>query len=116
MSHAYWHAVSSVRRWGGKPEDYIAIHNWLDSSKSSLGDARHRACRHHTEGLFEAERVFGCTLTNSDGHVVGVREVGERHVREDCSGLLPTLKDWLSRIRLEPWMNRGYESVDPPNS
>lgn len=114
MSHAYWHAVSSVRRWGGTPENYLAIHNWLDDSKRFIGDARHRAIRHHTEGTFEAEKVFGCTITNSDGHVIGVREICERHIREDTAGMLPTIKDWLSRIRLEPWMNRTCEFKDTP--
>ena len=116
MSHAYWHAVSSARRFGGVPSDYQAIHDWFDATKISMGDARHRCLRHHTEGIFEAERLFGTTITNSEGRVVGVRDVGEQHVREDCGGQLPTIKDWLSRIRLEPWMNRGYESVDPPKS
>jgi hypothetical protein len=30
MAHSYHHAVSSARKWGGKPEDYQAIHDYLD--------------------------------------------------------------------------------------
>lgn len=29
MTHAYYHAQSSARTFGGVPEDYLAIHDWL---------------------------------------------------------------------------------------
>ena len=44
MAHPYHHAVSSVRKWGGRVEDYQAIHDWFDASKAHLADFRHRAC------------------------------------------------------------------------
>jgi hypothetical protein len=52
MAHPYHHAVRSARLFGGKPEDYLAIHNWFDESKAHLADFRHRALRHHSEGIF----------------------------------------------------------------
>lgn len=30
MAHSYHHALSSARRWGGTPDDTIAIHTWLE--------------------------------------------------------------------------------------
>lgn len=36
-----------------------------------------------------------------------VRWIGEQHVREDCGGFIPSLADWLLKIRPEPWMNRA---------
>lgn len=27
------HSKSSVKKWGGKVEDYILIHSWFDDSK-----------------------------------------------------------------------------------
>lgn len=30
MAHPFHHALSSARKWGGRPEDYLAIHNWFD--------------------------------------------------------------------------------------
>ena len=30
MAHSYHHAVSSARKFGGVPEDYTAVHSWLD--------------------------------------------------------------------------------------
>jgi hypothetical protein len=54
MAHPYHHALSSVRKWGGAVEDYIPIHNWFDESKQIIADFRHRALRHHSEGIFMA--------------------------------------------------------------
>lgn len=108
MTHPLFHAQSSVKAWGGKAEDYLPIHNWFDATKEMFADARHRALRHHAQGIFEAERVFGVAIVNSDGRMVPVRLIGERHVREDMGGLIPTVADWLARIPFEPWMNRGY--------
>ena len=109
MTHTVFHAQSSVRKWGGKPEDYQAIHDWFDETKIAFCDCRHRALRHHSFGVFEAERVFGLSITNSDGKVVPVRYIAERHIKEDCGGVVPTLEDWLSRIPVEMWMNRTYQ-------
>jgi hypothetical protein len=109
MAHPYHHAISSSRKWGGKPEDYQSIHDWFDFSKSHMADFRHRALRHHSEGIFMAEKVFGVTITNSDGRVVPVRYIGEQHVQEDL-GRIPTVADWLQRIDPEPWMfGRGKD-------
>ena len=107
MAAPFHHALSSAKRWGGEPGDYIAIHQWFDDpSKSHLADFRHRALRHHSEGIFECEGRFGVTLTNSNGRKIPVRWVAEQHVEEDL-GRIPTLADWLLRIAPEPWMNRS---------
>ena len=103
MAHPYHHALSSVKKWGGKPEDYQAIHDWFDESKAHMADFRHRALRHHSEGIFMAECLFGITITNSDGRVVPVRFIGEQHVQEDL-GKIPTVADWLRTIKPESWM------------
>ena len=105
MAHSYHHAVSSARKWGGVPDDYLAIHTWFDQSKEILADFRHRALRHHAEGCFMAERVFGVTITNSAGRVVPVRFIAEQHIIEDL-GRIPSFADWARCIRPEPWMGR----------
>lgn len=99
----YAHAKNSAKKWGGRFEDYLPIHNLFDYSKSSLADMRHRAVFHSSLGIFVVERVFGETLTNSDGRIVCVRDVGEDHVIEDL-GFIPTAEKWLRNMRLEPWM------------
>lgn len=106
MANPWHHAVSSARRHGGVPEDYLAIHQWFDASKAHLPDFRHRALRHHSEGIFECERQFGPTVQNADGRHVPTRWIGEQHVQEDL-GCIPTLADWLMKIAPEPWMNRS---------
>ena len=108
MTHPIFHARSSVKRWGGKPDDYLPIHDWLDETKKELADYRHRALRHHSQGIFEAERVFGPSITNSDGQEVPVRYVAEQHVREDCGGIIPTVADWFREIPRRGWMAHGY--------
>lgn len=106
MAHPFHHALSSVQRWSGTVEDYLKIHNWFDASKAFVADFRHRALRHHAEGIFWCEEVFGVTLTNSAGRVVPVRWIGEQHVKEDLHWI-PTLQDWFRHLRVQPWMAKA---------
>jgi hypothetical protein len=108
MSKPYIHSQSSARKWGGVPEDYIAIHNWFDETKAQIADNRHRALRHHAEGIFLCERIFGVTITNSDGRKVSVRDVGEQHVLEDFKHkFIPSAQDYLCEMEMKDWMNNG---------
>ncbi len=112
MAHPLKHAESSARKFGGKAEDYLAIHNWFDESKAFIADFRHRSLRHHTEGIFLCERIFGVAITNSEGKQVPVRYIGEQHVREDL-GRIPTAQDWLSQITPARWMyGQRFEQDD----
>jgi len=106
--HPYHHSLTTVKQYGGKPEDYLDIHSWFDATKELFADARHRALRHHSQGIYECERLFGKTIVNSDGRVVPVRYIGEQHVKEDCGGRIPCVSDWFRNIKMEVWMNRGY--------
>ncbi len=105
MAHPWHHAERSARLFGGLPDDYIEIHNWFDESKAYLPDLRHRALRHHAEGLFLCERIFGVTITNNDDKRVPVRLIGEQHIRDDL-GFIPTVQDWFSNLKLQKWMQR----------
>jgi hypothetical protein len=104
MAHPLRHAESSAKKFGGKAEDYLPIHHWFDESKAFFPDFRHRALRHHAEGIFLAEKLFGVTIVNSDGKQIPVRYVGEQHVREDL-GSIPTAQDWLRQIKPQRWMH-----------
>ena len=108
--HPFHHAVSSAKKFGGQPNDYLQIHSWFDESKAFMADFRHRAMRHHAEGIFLCEKLFGVTLTNSDGEKIPIRYIGEQHVREDL-GRIPSVNDWLSRIQPEKWMNGKPQGV-----
>jgi len=109
MSHTTHHAKNSVAIWGGEEKDYLPIHDWLDATKETFADFRHRALRHHSQGIFEAERVFGHSIINSQGREVPVRYVAEQHIKEDCDGRIPTVADWFRNMNPEPWMSRGYK-------
>lgn len=103
MAHPLKHAESSARKFGGKAEDYLAIHNWFDESKAFFPDLRHRALRRHTEGIFMAEKLFGIAIVNSDGRQIPVRYIAEQRIREDL-GRIPTAQDWLLQIEPQRWM------------
>ena len=111
MAHSYHHAENSARKYGGVPEDYLAIHTWFDATKSHCALPYHRALRHHTLGIFDAEALFGTTTTNSDGRVIPIRWIGEQHVIEDCRRI-PSPSDWLKSIPIENWMVNGVIEPD----
>jgi len=60
------HARNSVKKFGGVPEDYLDIHNFMDVSKSAHADMRHRAVFHNSLGPYVVERVFGMPLAMLD--------------------------------------------------
>ena len=109
MAKPHVHAASSARKFGGVPADYEAIHEFLDSSKGTIADNRHRALTHTAWFLSQVlPRVFGNTFVNSGGRVVSVRDVGEQHVLEDFGGaFIPSAQDYLALVPLEPWMQNG---------
>jgi len=96
-----------VKKFGGITDDYIDIHNLLDSSKSVLSDNRHRALTHNSWFLNEViERIFGYVILNSDGREISVKEIAEQHVLEDFNGrFIPSAQDYLQEIKYQPWMN-----------
>ena len=113
MAHPYDHARSSVKKWGGEIEDYIDIHKWFDETKSWYGHSAHRLFRHHSEGIFECEKVFGEYFINSSGKRVYTRYVGEQHVKEDCNGYIPCAKEWLDNINTPTkWMLKTMKIED----
>lgn len=108
----YDHAVSSAKQFGGKPEDYLEIHNFMDSSKAHIADGRHRAILHSSFGIFITEKVFGVNIINEEGELISVRDVAEQHVLEDL-GTIPTVADWLKELPIKSWMaNRDPKSLD----
>lgn len=118
MAKPYIHAQSSSRKFGGIPEDYLPIHDFLDSSKAAIPSSIHRVLLHNSwaigpDGILE--KVFGKNITNSEGKLVSVRDIGEQHILEDFSGkFIPTVQDYLSEIKIKKWMLNGHG--EPPDS
>jgi len=104
MSHPYYHAVSSSKRFGGCPEDYLAIHEWFDRGKASQPDFKHRALSHHAQGIFDAAQLFGLTIPISTQARVPTRLIGEQHVLEDL-GFIPSFQDWMDLLFAKRWMS-----------
>jgi hypothetical protein len=117
MGAPHIHADLSARRFGGEPNDYIKIHEVMDSSKKAFADVRHRALTHNSWFVTEIlERIFGATIRNSDGNLVAVREIGQWHIMEDYGGAFPSAQDFLQQIPLEKWMNNGEDNQVPPSN
>ncbi len=106
------HAKISAKKFGGKYEDYLELHNWMDSTKAHLPDARHRMVLHNAWGIFLGEQIFGAVMVNSKGKDVSVRSVLEQHVLDDL-GHIPTLKECMNSLDLEPWMGLNIPSKRP---
>lgn len=98
--NAYKHAEISVKRRGGVVEDYLAIHDFMDSTKELCSDNRHRIL--HT--MWGIRRVivpiFGQTITNSHGKAVNVKDLCEQdHILPDyLNRFIPTLADFVQAI------------------
>lgn len=99
------HAKASASKYGGKPEDYIAIHDFIDCSKSAFPDMRHRAILHNSLGPYIAEQIFGHIIVNSDGKEVSVRDACEDHIIQDL-GFIPAVSQWLDYMQI-PWWAGG---------
>ncbi len=107
MAQSYYHAQASSKKYGGTPEDYLPIHEWIDQFKSTFGDVRHRALLHHAKGPWMAQEVFGqfIEIEKAGGgkKKVMVRDIAESHIVEDL-GWLPAPSDWLSCMDCKVWM------------
>jgi len=107
------HAKNSAKKFGGKPEDYLDIHQLLDSSKSSFSDARHRTITHNIWFCVEIiPRLFGAERKNSAGKKYVPKDVAELHIIEDV-GYVPTIQDYLENMELTDWM-KGESNVEKP--
>lgn len=140
MADAFHHAQSSVNKWGGIVDDYLPLHRWFDETKEHFADPRHRAIRHHSQGIGWLQDTFGMAITLSTCAVCGLTEdalvhddrdwmietdggphafraktiptrwVGEQHVEEDF-GHIPTMADFLRCMTVEEWMVRGARKL-----
>lgn len=91
------HAQISAKTYGGVWTDYIQIHNFLDSSKSSCAHFKHRFLLHHAEGIDLAVRLFDEELTNSNGQTNSIRQILTDHLIEDV-GSVVTIEDWANGL------------------
>lgn len=91
----YDHCRLSVRKFGGDEMDYYHIHKFMDSSKLFYFNPKHRLLLHNLYGIELTVRKHGDVLINADQRSVLVRDIAAEHCREDMSGRVPGLEDWL---------------------
>ncbi len=87
------HAQISAKTHGGKWQDYIEIHSFLDSSKAACAHFKHRFLLHHREGIELGARIFGETLLNSKNKTIETRRILTEHLIEDV-GRIVSVEDW----------------------
>jgi len=97
------HSKLSVIKFGGTIDDYIDIHEFLDSSKAHIPDMRHRAILHSSFGIYIAQELFGVYRINSNKKEYSIRDICENHILEDL-GCIPTVAQWLDGLETAPWM------------
>ena len=101
---AYLHGKIHAKKYGGLPDDYADIDDFIDSTKQAVADVRHRAILHSAFGCFLVERVFGRTRFNSAGKEYSPRDVAEDHIQQDL-GFIPTMEMYLNNMTIQPWMS-----------
>lgn len=110
MSKPYKHAISSARKYGGVAEDYMEIHEFMDSSKMAIADNRHRALTHNSWFIgMVIPKVFGEVFRRaSDGAKISSRDIAEQHVAEDYGGkFIPSAQDFIAEMEYKDWMQNG---------
>jgi hypothetical protein len=125
MANPQVHARSSARRFGGRWEDYIELHAFLDSSKLHYAKASHRALLHHDFGKQLAIVIFGkteldgrVTMPISEAYLPGkyptVESVVDQHFAEDFTRFTPSVSKWFegSYACDRPGMSKPPLTVD----
>lgn len=110
------HAIISARKFKCNISDTLHLHKLMDSSKMFYPHGwQHRLFSHNTFFIdtivnlyFELTGKVSIENTLSGGHIL-IRDVLIEHLKEDFSGKIPDLKDWLKCIQFdttESWINR----------
>jgi hypothetical protein len=116
----YIHAQISAKKFGGSPECYFEIHDFMDCSKGAYPTNAHRTLTHNAWFIKEVlERVKftnSCApignsfpnIINCEGKLVSVRDIGEQHILDDFSNrFIPSAQDYLENINFQDWMGNG---------
>jgi hypothetical protein len=113
-----YHSKSSVKRWKGSVEDYLPIHELLDSPKTCMNNNTGRMMTHNTWFAYTIiPKIFGYNIINSDGKSVDTVDIAMLHISEDYNHkFLPTPQDFLKHMTVQPWMNNGVKMIDNPDS
>ena len=114
MANPLIHSKSSVKRWGGKVEDYLAIHELIDSPKVTMNNNSSRCLTHNTWFAYHIiPKIFGYNITNSNGRSVDTIDIAMLHIAEDFRmKFVPTAQDYLQHLQVQAWMNNGVKDLE----
>ena len=114
MANPLIHSKSSVKRWGGKVEDYLPIHELIDSPKATMNNNSARLLTHNTWFAYTIiPKIFGYNIINSDGKSDDTIDIAMLHIAEDFRmKFVPTPQDYLKHLEVQPWMNNGVKDLD----
>ena len=99
------HARITAHRYGGRWQDWIAIHDWIDRSKMVFPSMQHRMFLHSDFGEWLTVRIHGEAIKASDGMAVSTRDLFRDHQVEDL-GRIVSLSEWLREVDPEYWKRR----------
>ena len=117
MANPLKHAQSSVKRWGGTVDNYLPIHELLDSPKATMNNNTSRFLTHNTWFAFTIiPKIFGYNITNSEGRGVDTVDIAMLHILEDFRNFVPTPQDYLKHMTVEAWMCNGVKPLDNPEA
>jgi hypothetical protein len=114
MANPLIHSKSSVKRWGGKVEDYLAIHELIDSPKVTMNNNSSRCLTHNTWFAYHIiPKIFGYNIINSNGKSVDTIDIAMLHIAEDFRmKFVPTAQDYLKHLQVQAWMNNGVKDLE----
>lgn len=97
MAHCYYHALSSVRKWGGTVDDYLPLHQWFDQvegySRRPYWPLLRAPCRGGLCSTLLGETLACCRAAGS------FRSSGRRTARtRRPPGSIPSFADWARLI------------------
>jgi len=99
------HARITAHRYGGKWQDWIVVHNWIDHSKLIFPSMQHRIFLHSDFGEWLIVRIFGERIKAEDGTTVSTLDLFRDHQLEDL-GRAVTLSEWLREVQADYWKRR----------
>jgi hypothetical protein len=99
------HARITAHRYGGRWQDWIAIHDWIDRSKIIFPSMQHRMFLHSDFGEWLAVRIHGEAISAEDGTLISTRGLFHDHQVEDL-GRVVSLEEWLGEVNADYWMRR----------
>jgi hypothetical protein len=99
------HARITAHRYGGRWQDWIAIHDWIDRSKIIFPSMQHRMFLHSDFGEWLAVRIHGEAISAEDGTLISTRGLFHDHQGEDLGRVVP-LEEWLGEVNADYWMRR----------